>query len=89
LPNWSPTTRQVAPPSGCSGRSSQGAVLRLLDVNGVPRRQRGLSDAQVREANRLYGQGWSLTRIGDHFGKDHTVVRNALLRAGITLPRKR
>jgi chromosomal replication initiation ATPase DnaA len=28
---------------------------------------------------------WSLTRIGDHFGKDHTVVRNALLRAGVTL----
>jgi hypothetical protein len=44
---------------------SQGAVLRLLDVNGVPRRQRGLTTEQVQEAIRLYGQGWSLTRIGD------------------------
>ena len=64
---------------------SQGAVLRLLDVNGVPRRQRGLTDKQVQEAVQLYGQGWSLTRIGDHFGKDHTVVRNTLVRSGVRL----
>ena len=64
---------------------SQGAVLRLLDANGVPRRQRGPTHEQVQEAVSLYAAGWSLTRIGDHFGKDHTVVRNALLRAGVTL----
>jgi hypothetical protein len=64
---------------------SQGAVLRLLDVNGVPRRQRGLTTEQVQEAIRLYGQGWSLTRIGDRFNKDHTVVRNALLRSGVRI----
>jgi hypothetical protein len=28
---------------------SKGAVLRLLEVNGVPRRQRGLSDIQVQQ----------------------------------------
>jgi hypothetical protein len=61
---------------------SQGAVLRLLDVAGVPRRQRGLSEAQVQEAVGLYTEGWSLTRIGDRFGKDHTVVKNALLKLG-------
>jgi hypothetical protein len=66
-------------------RLSQGAVLRLLEVNGVPRRQRGLTDAQVRQAVELYLRGWSLTRIGDLFGKDHTVVRNALVRVGIGL----
>lgn len=66
-------------------RLSQGAILRLLDVAGVPRRQRGLIEAQVQEAVWLYAQGWSLTRIGDHFGKDHTVVRNALVRAGVRL----
>jgi hypothetical protein len=64
---------------------SQGAVLRLLEVNGVSRRQRGLTDLQVRQAVELYLRGWALTRIGDHFGKDHTVVRNALLRGGVTL----
>jgi hypothetical protein len=64
-------------------RLSQGGVLRLLDVNGVPRRQRGLTDAQIQEAIQLYSKGWSLTRIGDRFGRDHTVVRNALLRLGV------
>ncbi len=64
---------------------SQGAVLRLLDVNGVRRRQRGLTDEQVQDTVRLYAEGWSLTRIGDRFHKDHTVVRNALTRIGITL----
>jgi hypothetical protein len=36
---------------------SQGAVLRQLDVNGGPRRPRGLTDAQVQEAVQLYGPG--------------------------------
>jgi hypothetical protein len=64
---------------------SQGAVLRLLDVNGVPRRRQGLTEVQVEEAVQLYREGWSLTRIGDRFRKDHTVVRNALLRRSIEL----
>jgi hypothetical protein len=64
---------------------SQGAVLRLLDRSGVPRRQRGLTDEQVKAAIRLYARDWSLTRIGDHFDKHHTVVKNALMRAGITI----
>lgn len=79
----------ATPPSG-SGRTyglSEGAILRLLDLSGVPRRTRALAAEQVQEAVQLYGGGWSLTGIGDHFGKDHTVVRNARLRAGITLRR--
>jgi hypothetical protein len=66
---------------------SQGAVLRPLDASGVPRRPRGLTDEQVQEAVQLYTAGWSLTGIGDHFGKDHTVVRNSLLRSGVKLRR--
>jgi hypothetical protein len=62
---------------------SQGAVLRLLEVNGIPRRQRGLTNIQVQQAAELYLRGWSLTRLGDPLGKDHTVVRNALARAGV------
>lgn len=65
---------------------SQGAVLRLLDVNGVPRRPRGLSAKQVQEAIELYARGWSLTRIGDHFGKDHTVIKNTLKHSGDEQP---
>jgi hypothetical protein len=68
---------------------SQGAVLRLLEVNGVPRRPRGLTDEQIREAIDLHARGWSLTRIGDHFGKDHTVVRNALQRTGVAVRAQR
>jgi hypothetical protein len=64
---------------------SRGAALRLLDVHGVPRRQRGLSDVQAKETIRLQAGGWSLTRIGDPFGKDHTVVRNSSLRSGVQL----
>ncbi|SNR96468.1 hypothetical protein SAMN06272737_1493 [Blastococcus mobilis] len=61
-------------------------MLRLLDVKGMPRRQRGLTDGQVQEAARLYAKGWSLTRIGDHFDKDYTVVKNALSRIGLSPP---
>ena len=66
---------------------SKGAVLRLLEVNGIPRRRRGLSDQQVKDAVQLYRQGGSLTAIGDYFGKDHSVVRNALKRADVTFRR--
>jgi hypothetical protein len=38
----------------------------------------------VEQAVELYLRGWGLTRIGEHFGKGHIVVRNALVRAGIS-----
>jgi hypothetical protein len=59
---------------------SQGAVLRLLDVAGVPRRQRGLTEAQVGEAIRLYAQGWSCQRLAGRFDCDDEKVRLAFRR---------
>lgn len=66
----------------------QGAVLRLLDANGVLRRRQGSTTEQVEEAIRFYDEGWSLTRIGDHPRRDHTVVRNALHGAGVGQPKQ-
>jgi hypothetical protein len=61
----------------------KGAVLRLLEVNGVARRRQSLTPEQVREAIRLYGLGWPLGRIGERFGRHHSVVLRALERAGV------
>lgn len=61
----------------------KGSVLRLLEANGVPRRRQGLTPTQVEEAARLFRLGWSLSRIGRRFGKDHGVVSRALIQAGV------
>jgi hypothetical protein len=44
---------------------------------------------KAQEVNWLYSRGWPLARIGDYFGKDHNVVRNALVREGIALRARR
>lgn len=61
----------------------KGAVLRLLEVNGVTRRRQSLTAKQVCEAIRLYGLGWPLGRIGERLGRHHSVVLRALERAGV------
>jgi hypothetical protein len=63
-------------------------VMRHLDRRGTPRRT-GVVKRQLSEAKRLYEDGWSLARIGEHFGVDGETVRQAFLRAGIrTRPRR-
>jgi len=53
----------------------------------IPRRDGSerpkLVDAALHEAIRLYGQGWSLARVGDHFGVGGETVRRALRLAGV------
>jgi hypothetical protein len=61
----------------------KGAVLRLLEANDVARRRQSLTPDQVREAIRLYGLGWPLGRIGERFGRHHSVMLRALERAGV------
>jgi hypothetical protein len=68
---------------------SQVAALRLLNVNRILRQQSGLSAEQIQDAIQPYGQGRSLTRIGNHASKDHTVVRNALVRRAVPLRKHR
>jgi hypothetical protein len=48
----------------------------------VPMRRRGLSPDQIDEAVRLYGEGWSLARIGEQMQVDPTTV----LRVGGLIP---
>lgn len=66
----------------------KGTVLRLLRQHGVTIRRQGLSRGEVEEAIQLYAAGWSLARIGGKFGHAPTVIRKALLDAGVD-PRPR
>ena len=45
--------------------------------------RRGIVHRRIDEARALYEQGWSLARIGDHFGVHAETVRLALRRAGV------
>mgnify|MGYP001597384675 CR=1 FL=1 len=46
--------------------TSRQTIAAILDRHGVEHRQRGLSDDDIAEANRLYESGWSLARLGNH-----------------------
>ena len=61
----------------------KGTVLRLLRAQGVEVRNQSLTIEQIEEAIRLYLEGWSLAKVGGHFGREHTVIRDVLMRAGI------
>jgi uncharacterized protein (DUF433 family) len=63
-------------------------VLAHLHRQGAPRRS-GTVKKSINEATRLYDQGWSLARIGEHFGVDGETVRRALRAAGVTLRPRR
>ncbi len=64
---------------------SKGSVLKVLREAGVAMRNQGLSGEQVDEAQGLYEAGWSLTRIGEKFDVDHTVVQRQLIRHGVRM----
>lgn len=63
----------------------KGTVIKLLHDRGVPMRRQGLSEAQIKEAMRLYADGWSLARLGQRYDCAHTVVRKALLNHGVRM----
>jgi hypothetical protein len=46
-------------------------------------RRRGLSPDQVDTAIHLYNLGWSLARVCDHLGVNHTTVLTKLRERGI------
>jgi hypothetical protein len=61
----------------------KGTVLRLLRQHGATLRQQPLTTEQIAKSIELYQQGWSLAKIGRLFGREHTVIRAVLVRAGI------
>jgi hypothetical protein len=60
-------------------------VTDLLVRHGIELRQVGLSPNQVRDACRLYRDGWSLAKLGDKFGVDDMTVRRYLLLADVAI----
>lgn len=57
-------------------------ITKHLRDHGVQTVNR-FSEADSQTAIDLYAQGWSLARIGERLGRDHTVIRNALERARV------
>jgi hypothetical protein len=64
-------------------------VAQVLQVAGVPTRQRGLSPTQLAEAVALYDEGWSLARLGERYGVNAETVRASLKRSGVTIRPRR
>ena len=61
---------------------SRTTVMKHVERAGAPRRRNLIID-RLDEARRLYDQGWSLARVGAHFGVDPGTVGYAFRKAGI------
>ena len=66
----------------------QHTVSAHLERRGVRRRYRLLDDAAVEVAAGLYAEGWSLARVGRHFGVQPGTVLRALRLAKIATRRR-
>lgn len=60
-------------------------VVIHLKRQGVPLCRDGLPAKHVKTAARLYGEGWSLARIGTKFGTTANTVRAVLLAQGVEM----
>jgi uncharacterized protein (DUF433 family) len=67
-------------------RTTVAACLRKL---AVPLRRQGVTDDTLVEAVRLYEAGWSLDKIAQKYGCAPSTVRDAFIRAGVTLRPRR
>ncbi|GEM_PF-909918 len=64
---------------------SRQQVSDLRNARGIPRRPRGLSDEQKRQAKQRYIAGQSCATIGRHFGVHAETVRRYLRTTGVAL----
>ena len=60
-------------------------VTALVRRHGVELRRTGLAKEDIAAAASLYGQGWSLTKLGAKYGVDSTTVWRALRAAGVVM----
>jgi DNA-directed RNA polymerase specialized sigma24 family protein len=60
-------------------------VGKHLRRKGVRLRLDGLDDAQIEGAVHLYGQGWSLAKVGKHLGVAAGTVRKVLMDRGVRM----
>jgi len=65
-------------------RLGKGTVLNILENHGVSRRNQPLTPDQCDEAIELYLRGWSMAKVGRRYGREHTVIRDVLVKAGIS-----
>lgn len=63
-------------------RTTVAGHLRRGDVR---LRRQGVSDTDLAEAARLYGEGWSCLRLAAHYDCAGETIRHALHHAGIQL----
>jgi DNA-directed RNA polymerase specialized sigma24 family protein len=66
----------------------KGTVLAILEEQGVKMRGQGIPDDRLSEVSDLYSGGLSLMRISKKLDCSAETVRQALLRAGVTLRRQ-
>jgi DNA-directed RNA polymerase specialized sigma24 family protein len=66
----------------------KGTVLAILEEQGVKMRGQGIPDDRLSEVSDLYSGGLSLMRISKKLDCGAETVRQALLRAGVTLRRQ-
>jgi hypothetical protein len=66
-------------------RINRATVSKLLERQGVPRRNSPLSLAQVELATELYAAGLSLVSVGNQLGCDGSTVHLALRKAGVRM----
>lgn len=60
-------------------------VSEILERRGVSRRYQKLSHEQLDLACTLYGDGLSLTKVGEQLGRRAETVRQALMKAGVEI----
>ena len=58
-------------------------IVGHLKRRGVSTRYKIIAEKDLAEAARLYAQGWSLARVGEHFGVGAHTVLNTFRTAGI------
>ena len=66
-------------------RVHRATVAVVLRRAGAALRTRGLSAELVAESARLRQEGWSVARLGEHFGVDGTTVWRALRQQSVLM----
>lgn len=64
---------------------SKRSVIKILREAGIAIRLPRMSEAEVREATRLYAGGLSLVDVEKRLGRDHSTIYKALRRVGVRM----
>lgn len=62
---------------------AKGTVLNLRKEHGITMRRQHMTEEEVAEAIKLYQQGWSLARVGQHINRNPSTIQGLLRRGGV------